>query len=222
MLLHRLTESVYLALSQYIEDNLEPEKPATSDHKQPKNYYGVFHKVGSALDVRERKSSKPSFSALPRWGEDESEDLTLYGDFGHMPPEQAEMSSLCAPESGASLEERIRNVDKGFSETLMDLIDGSGMKDSECYKRANVDRRLFSRIRSNPNYKPSKSTALAFCVALSLSPEEADSLRNKAGYALSGSSKTDVIVRYFLERRPCDINEVNDALWDFDQPLLGV
>ncbi len=221
MLLHRLSESLYLALDRYIKENYTPEETASEGSKHPADYFEAPPKADSSLDMRERKDSKLSFSALPQRDEEEYEDLDLLNGSGH-PPVHAEMYSMCAPESGASLEERIRNVDKGFSETLMDLIDESGMKDSECYRRANVDRRVFSRIRSNPGYRPSKSTALAFCIALSLSPEEAESLLNKAGFALSDSSKTDVIVRYFLERRPCDINEVNDALWEFDQKLLGV
>ena len=215
MLLHRLSESLYLALDRYIKEHYTPEERASA------HYFGAARKKDSCSDVRESEAGKLSFSVLPQWDEDEYEDLDLLNCSDHLPV-QAELTDPCSTGSGASLEERIRNVDKGFSETLLDLIDESGMKDSECYKRANVDRRVFSRIRSNPGYRPSKSTALAFCVALSLSPEEAESLLNKAGYALSGSSKTDVIVRYFLQRRPCDINEVNDALWDFDQPLLGV
>lgn len=215
MLLHRLSESLYLALDRYIKEHYTPEERASA------HYFGAARKKDSFSDVRESEAGKLSFSVLPQWDEDEYESLDLLNGSDHLPA-QAELTDLCSTGSGASLEERIRNVDKGFSETLLDLIDESGMKDSECYKRANVDRRVFSRIRSNPGYRPSKSTALAFCVALSLSPEEAESLLNKAGYALSGSSKTDVIVRYFLERRPCDIDEVNDALWDFDQPLLGV
>ena len=132
-----------------------------------------------------------------------------------------ESRALTAPMAVSGLDEALSHLDAGFSETLLKLIDRSGKKDAEVYRKANVDRRLFSKIRNNPDYKPSKPTAVAFAIALELSLPETRDLIARAGYALSPSSKFDVIIEYFITQRDYDIFKINEALFAFDQSLLG-
>ena len=151
-------------------------------------------------------------------------DRPLEGFFGSAAPDLDAPLPQTVQKGGfseATLGELMENLDAGFSETLFLLIDRTGKTDAEVYKKANIDRKLFSKIRNNPNYKPSKSTAVALAVALELDLDETRDFIARAGFALSRSSKFDVIIEYFLSRGKYNIYEINEALFAFDQPLLG-
>ena len=137
--------------------------------------------------------------------------------------EDRDASPVAAPMSAApaGLEDLLRQTDAGFSETLLKLIDRTGKTDAEIYKRANIDRKLFSKIRGNPAYQPSKTTALAFAIALELDLDETRDFIRRAGYALSHSSKFDIIVEYFILQKNYNVMELNETLFAFDQPLIG-
>ncbi len=126
-----------------------------------------------------------------------------------------------AAPSSLTLEDLLRAMDEGFSRTLLKLIDEKGITDVQCYKRSNIDRKLFSRIRSDPHYRPTKLTALAFAVGLKLTVDETNLLLGRAGYVLSNASKLDIIVGYFLNHQQYNIFAINEVLFAYDLPTLG-
>ena len=159
----------------------------------------------------------------------------------HLYDRSAELRELCAPEpcpaapqpatpscavpgdlgTPDELAERLAHLDAPFSEALLALIDERGLTDAQVYRRANLSRQLFSKIRSKPDYRPSKPTAVALALALGLTLPQTQELLAHAGLTLSRSSKFDVIVEFYLARGVHDVMAVNEALFAFDQPLLG-
>lgn len=120
-----------------------------------------------------------------------------------------------------TLEEALNMIDESFAEMLLRMIRERGMKNSDCYKKANIDKKLFSKIIHTPGYKPKKTTALALAIALELTLAETQEFLMKAGLALSHSDKFDIIVEFFIMKGKYDIFEINEMLYAFDQALLG-
>jgi len=137
----------------------------------------------------------------------------------HYSPEESAVGT-CVCEAPAELTVYLARADISFSRRLFQFIRKSGLDEVEIYKRAHVDRKLFSKIRSDPNYQPKKATVIAFALALRLSLGETRDLLSSAGFALSNSTPFDLIIRYFVERNVYDLFMINDALYTFEQPVL--
>ena len=188
---YQISGKLFSEIAEYIDDNYVDEHTDSRSER--------LRRMNAFLD------SEPIFE----------EDVCDGADMLMIPAPMAVTSKAL------SLDDAIKQIDESFSEMLLRKIDESGMTDAQVYKKANIDRKLFSKIRSDTHYKPSKPTAIAFAIALELSLDETKDMLMKAGFALSHSNKFDIIIEYFIENENYNVFEINEALFAFDQSLLG-
>lgn len=197
---YRISEKLFSDIEEYIDDNYVDEH--TDNYSERLRRLNAFREE----DLEDE--------------EDAIREMNVCSDAVYEAKEMA-LPPMAAMKAAMSLDEAMEQIDESFSEMLLRKIDESGMTDAECYKKANIDRKLFSKIRSDKLHKPSKPTAIAFAIALELSLGETRDMLMKAGFALSHSNKFDIIIEFFISKGNYNVFEINEALFAFDQSLLG-
>lgn len=200
-------------VGRYIDKYYVPE---INDIKTDNTKNSISRKIASFWTKRESTKGQDPLS-------DYETDMSAPAQFdvGSMKKTKItkEMSQTMA--TNRNIDDLMNQMEETFSQRLLRMIDERGLTDSEAYTKAYIDRRHFSKIRKDINYAPNKKTVLAFTIALELSLDEAKDLLRSAGFALSRSSKTDIIVAYFLQNKIYDMFEINDVLYAYGQPVFG-
>ena len=191
-----LSEKLFSAVQSYIDEHYVAEK---IEEEYEKNLpYGAMREFRT---IRERRREKSAYDKLL---------------------EEAAIVQACDSAVGAaSLEELLEQEEMTFSEALLDWLIRKDLNDPDVYKKANIDRKLFSKIRNNPDYKPKKNTAIALALAMELDLEETKEFIGRAGYALTHSSKYDIIIEYFIRQKNYNVFEINEVLFAYNYPLIG-
>lgn len=204
-------------VGRYIDKYYKPEneKGATNQKRQ-----SVLDKV---TDFRKKHGIEKRQEVLREPPVDYKANMSAFdeSDTGRLKEIKAIKAMPQAMMANRNIEDIISQMEETFSQRLLRMIDERGMTDSEAYTKAYIDRRHFSKIRKDVNYAPNKKTVLAFTIALELSLDEAKDLLCSAGFALSRSSKTDIIVAFFLQNKIYDMYEINDVLYAYGQPVFG-
>jgi len=213
-----LSGKIFSGVDAYIDENYVADRTIEEYGAPPVSGSISPHPDGRrSWKLVRRKSRKSGYSSRPSVfsrtkASDKKADLS----------EGQAMEPAFAPAAASrSLDDLMAQVAETWQESLFRLIDEKGFSEVEVYKRANVDRKLFSKIRSNADYQPKKITAVAFALALKLNLDETKDLLGRAGYALSPSSRFDLIIKYFIEQEVYDTYTINLALFAHKQPLLG-
>ena len=220
-----LTGKIFAGVNQFIDENYVEEKTA-------EEYGAAAAEVCEEAEAVEEAETVEDAEPVDYKKERRRfhQDMLRMDAFRDVPPPPAaasaafEAKAAAASACGASkrsLDDVVKNISETWSESLLRMITEKGYSDVEVYRRANVDRKLFSKIRSNKDYKPKKNTAVAFALALKLNLDEAKDFIGRAGYAFSPSSKFDLIVEYFIEHEVYDFMTINMALFKHNEPLLG-
>ncbi len=204
-------------VGEYIDRYYIPERDDITMDKEMKS---IFDRI--TLFRKKKAESKANEDAEEPDASDYVIDESAMTEFDASSMEKIKLTSTMAATmpKNRRIDDLMGQLEETFSQRLLRMIDERGMTDSEAYNRAYVDRRHFSKIRKDPNYTPAKKTVLAFAIALELSMDETKDLLNCAGFALSRSSKTDIIVAYFLQNKIYDMFEINEVLYDYGQPIF--
>lgn len=201
------------SVGKYIDQYYRPEN---DDIKMDNEMKSIFEKISQFRNKKKNNKNTVPIGELIEIDESMTDEF----DVSTMEKVKVTKSMSSTISTNRNIEDLMNQMDETFSQRLLRMIDERGMTDAQAYTRAYVDRRHFSKIRNDINYTPNKKTVLAFSVALELSLDEAKDLLNSAGYALSRSSKTDIIVAYFLQNKIYDMFEINDILDAYGQPVF--